>query len=61
VKLQEEKKVVEAQLQKEKKQLLVEQVVVKEAVTKACLSMPGLVQEEKELVETQVAKLTKTL
>jgi hypothetical protein len=32
-----------AQLQREKEKMLAEKVVVKEVVSKACLSMPGLV------------------
>jgi septation ring formation regulator EzrA len=35
--------------------------MVKEAIRKVCLSIPGLVQEEQEPVESQVAKLAETL
>jgi hypothetical protein len=35
--------------------------MVKEAMSKECKSVPGLVQEEKELVKAQVVKLAKTL
>jgi hypothetical protein len=41
--------------------LIAKKVVVKEAVSKACLSVPSLVQEEQEPVEAQAAKLAETL
>jgi hypothetical protein len=44
-------------IQKEKYQLLAEQTTVKESVTKALRSMPGLAQEEPESVELQVGKI----
>jgi hypothetical protein len=55
--LQEEK----SQLQREKEKLLAEQVVVKEAVSKACHYVLGLAHEEKESVEVQIMKLAETL
>ena len=42
-------------------QLLADQAMVKEAVSKACRSVLGLEQEEKEPVEAQVVKLGETL
>jgi hypothetical protein len=56
-KFQEEK----SQLQREKEKLLAERAMVKEAVSKACHFVPGLAQEEQELVEAQVVKLVETL
>jgi len=41
--------------------LLVEQAVVKEAVSKACRYVLGMVQKEQETIKAQVAKLTETL
>ena len=61
VKLQEEKRAGEAQLQKEKEQLIVEQTMVKYAISKACHFVSSLVQEEQEPIETQVANLIETL
>jgi chromosome segregation ATPase len=55
--LQEEK----SQLQREKEQLLTEWAMVKEVVSKACHSVPGLAQEEQESVEAQVVKLAETI
>jgi hypothetical protein len=48
---------IKRRMQKEKDQLLTEKTVVKEAVTKALRSVPGLAQEEEELAEIQVGKL----
>jgi DNA-binding transcriptional MerR regulator len=42
-------------------QLLEEQVVVKEVVSKACHPLSGLAQEEQESVEAQVKKLAETI
>jgi hypothetical protein len=55
--LQEDK----VKLQREKDQFLAEQTTVKEAVNKACRSVPGLAQEEQESVEVQVVKLAETI
>jgi len=54
---QEEK----SQLQGEKEKLLTERAMVKEAVSKACHSVPGLAQEEQDPVEVQIVKLVETL
>jgi hypothetical protein len=48
-------------IQKEKDQLLAEQTVVKEAVTKALRSVSGLAQEEEESTEMQVGKLAEAI
>jgi hypothetical protein len=53
IKFEEDK----AQIQKEKEQLLMEQVGVKEAVNRALRSVTGLEQIEEDPVESQVAKL----
>ena len=55
--LQEDK----AKLQREKDQLLIEKTMVKEAINTTYLSVPGLAQEEQELVKAQVVKLTETI
>jgi hypothetical protein len=44
-------------IQKEKYQLLTENILVKEAVARELLSFPGLAQEEPESNEMQVVKL----
>jgi hypothetical protein len=49
------------QIQKEKEQLLVEQIGVREAVTRALRSVPGLAQMEEETTEIQVGKLTEAI
>ena len=41
--------------------MIVEWSMVKEVVNKSSHFVPGLEQEEKELVEVQVVKLTETL
>jgi hypothetical protein len=48
-------------MQKEKDQLLAEQTVVKEAVTRALRSVSGLAQEEPESTEMQVGKLVEAI
>jgi hypothetical protein len=48
-------------IQKEKDQLLMEQTVVKEVVTRALLSMSGLAQMEEETTESQVGKLAEAI
>jgi hypothetical protein len=48
-------------MQKEKDQLLAEKTVVKEAVTRALLSVSGLAQEEPESTEMQVGKLAEAI
>jgi hypothetical protein len=48
-------------IQKEKDQLLTKQNVIKEAVTKALHSVPGLAQEEPESIEMQVGKLVEAI
>jgi hypothetical protein len=48
-------------MQKEKDQLLAEQTVVKEAVTRALRSVSGLAQEEEESTEIQVGKLAEAI
>jgi len=48
-------------IQIEKDHLLVEQNVVKEVVRRALRSMPGLEQEEHEVVEVQVMNLTEAI
>jgi hypothetical protein len=50
-----------AKMQREKDQLLVEQTVVKEEVTKALCSMLGLAQEEPKSTEIQVGKLAESI
>jgi hypothetical protein len=50
-----------AKVQKEKYQLLTEQNVIKEAVTKELLFLLGLAQEEEESVEIQVGKLIESI
>ena len=48
-------------IQKEKDQLLAEQIVVKEVVTRALCSVPGLAQMEEETAKRQVGKLAKAI
>jgi hypothetical protein len=48
-------------IQKEKDQLLAEQTVVKEAVTRALRSVSGLAQMEEETTESQVGKLAEAI
>jgi hypothetical protein len=48
-------------IQKEKEQILTEQIGVKEAVTRALHSMLGLAQMEEETTKIQVGKLTKSI
>jgi hypothetical protein len=50
-----------AQIQQEKEQLLVEQVGVKEAVSRALRSVMGLEKKEEDPVEHQVAKLVEAI
>jgi chromosome segregation ATPase len=50
-----------AQIQKEKEQLLMEQIGVKEAVTRALRSVSGLAQMEEETTESQVGKLVEAI
>jgi hypothetical protein len=50
-----------AQIQKEKEQLLTEQMGVKEAVTRALHSVMGLAQMEEETTESQVGKLVEAI
>jgi hypothetical protein len=50
-----------AKIQEEKDQLLIEKTLVKEAVTRALLSMPSLAQEELESTEMQVVKLAEAI
>jgi hypothetical protein len=57
MKLQEEKD----QLQRKKESLLTEKVMVKETISKSCLFVTRLVQEEQDLVKSQVMKLIETL
>jgi hypothetical protein len=49
------------QIQKEKEQLLMEQIGVKEAVTRALRSVTGLEQMEEDPVESQVGKLVEAI
>jgi predicted nucleic acid-binding Zn-ribbon protein len=48
-------------IQKEKDQLLAEQIVVREAVTRALRSVSGLAQMEEETTESQVGKLVEAI
>jgi len=48
-------------IHKEKDQLLIEQIGVKEAVTKSLHSMLGLAQEEPKSVEIQVGELVEDI
>jgi hypothetical protein len=48
-------------MQKEKDQLLAEQTVVKEAVTRSVFFMSGLAQEEEESVKIQVGELAEAI
>jgi hypothetical protein len=48
-------------IQREKDQLLTEKTVVKEVVRKSLHSVPGLAQEEHEVVEVQVMKLVEAI
>ena len=48
-------------IQEEKDQLLVEQIAIKEVVTRALHSVLGLAQEEPESTEMQVGKLTEAI
>jgi hypothetical protein len=57
VKLQEEK----SQLQREKEQALAERAMVKEAVSKACHSVPGLVQEDQDPGRSSSSEARETL
>jgi hypothetical protein len=50
-----------SQLQREKEHLLVEQATIKEVVSKACHTVPGLAQEEQNSVKAQVLKLVETI
>jgi trimethylamine:corrinoid methyltransferase-like protein len=50
-----------ANMQKEKDQLLIEKTTFKEAVTKALRSMLGLAQEEEYSIEIQVGKLIEAI
>ena len=50
-----------AKIQKEKEQLLAEQIAIKEVVSKALCFVPGLAQEEHEAVEVQVTKLAEAI
>jgi hypothetical protein len=50
-----------AKMQKERDQLLVEQTVFKEVVTKSLRSVSGLAQEEEESAEIQVGKLVEAI
>jgi hypothetical protein len=50
-----------AQIQHEKEQLLVEQVGVKEATSRALHSMMGLEKKEEDLVENKVAHPTEAI
>jgi chromosome segregation ATPase len=49
------------QIQREKDQLLMEQIGVREAVTRALRSMSGLAQMEEETTESQVGKLVEAI
>jgi hypothetical protein len=57
VKLEEDKE----KIQKEKDQLLAEQTVIIEAMTRALRSMSDLAQMEEEETESQVGKLTEAI
>jgi hypothetical protein len=48
-------------MQKKKDQLLVEQTVVREAVTRELLYVPGLAQVEEETFKIQVGKLVEAI
>jgi hypothetical protein len=48
-------------IQEEKDQLLTEQIVIKQAVTRAIGFVPGLEQEESNSVEMQVGKLVEAI
>jgi hypothetical protein len=50
-----------AKIQREKDQLLTEQTVVKEVVSKELHSVSGLAQEEQESVEIKVVKLVEAI
>jgi hypothetical protein len=50
-----------AQIQKDNEQLLVEQIGVKEEVTRELCSMAGLAQMEEEIAESQVGKLVESI
>jgi hypothetical protein len=50
-----------AQIQKEKEQLLANQIEVKEAVTRALCFVMGLEHMEEHPVESQVGKLAKSI
>jgi hypothetical protein len=58
---QEILKEVKVKIQRKKDHLLIEQTVVKKVVSRALFSMPGLVQEENEVVEVQVMKLVEAI
>jgi hypothetical protein len=48
-------------IQREKDQFLIEKIGVREAVTRALRSMPGLAQMEEETIEIQVGKLLEAI
>jgi hypothetical protein len=48
-------------IKKEKNQLLAEQSVVKDTVTRELLSVSGLAQMEEEIFESQVGKLVEAI
>jgi hypothetical protein len=48
-------------IQKEKDQLLAEQTVIREVVSKTLCSVPGSTQDEHEAVEVQVMKLAEVI
>jgi hypothetical protein len=48
-------------IQKEKDQLLVEEIGVRQAVARALCSVPGLTQMEEETMESQVGKLAEVI
>jgi hypothetical protein len=50
-----------AQIQKEKEELLIDHIGVKEAVTRALRSMIGLEQMEEDPMESQVGKLAEAI
>jgi hypothetical protein len=50
-----------AQIQKDKEKLLMEQIGVKEAITRALLSAMGLKHMEEDPVESQVGKLFESI
>jgi hypothetical protein len=48
-------------IKREKDQLLTDQIAVKEVVSRALRSVPGLAQEENETVELQVMKFVEAI